>query len=129
MGQLAEAKHKLQRELKIEKTDTKPCHNLSLCLRSNFLVIIPPLSDFGASINGLVGVSKLEYSGENVTIAEFDSISTAEYFYSNGIQGHDIREAFYTFNETEFTIESRFWFKTYLTFILLRLSSLKSIFK
>ena len=112
MGELAEAKHKLQRELKIQKTDTNPCHNLSLCLRSNFLVIIPPLSDFGASINGLVGVSKLEYSGENVTVAEFDSISTAEYFYSNGIQGHDIREAFYTFNETEFTIESRFWFET-----------------
>ena len=41
-----------------------------------------------------------------MTVAEFDTVSTATEYFSTGFPGLEVKQVFYTLNETEFNIES-----------------------
>jgi hypothetical protein len=45
-------------------------------------------------------------NGKNCTVCEFDSVDRARKYYDLGLDGHELKQALYTFNETEFNIES-----------------------
>lgn len=107
LTRLHEAKYELQRQLRIKNDSSleQPCTNARGCFISNFLIIHPPIDSI--KLNGLVGISRMPYaSGDNVTIAEFESTRTARKYFESGIAGYEVKEAFYTYNLTEFNIES-----------------------